>query len=131
MIDTSEFENVWIYAYIYYIYPIDYAIYVLYMFIFLSLLELSKTNNCYWYLSFCLYFCNCLYISAMKLQLSCFKNLSCHCDPVCRYFYIDFCVWYETVYIFYFFMFITTHFKLCFIENILPFYMFEISSLIC
>lgn len=98
---------------------------------FLSLLELSKTNNCYWYLSFCLYFCNCLYISAMKLQLSCFKNLSCHCDPVCRYFYIDFCVWYETVYIFYFFMFITTHFKLCFIENILPFYMFEISSLIC
>lgn len=98
---------------------------------FLSLLELSKTNNCYWYLSFCLYFCNCLYISAMKLQLSCFKNLSCHCDPVCRYFYIDFCVWYEIVYIFYFFMFITTHFKLCFIENILPFYMFEISSLIC
>lgn len=98
---------------------------------FLSLLELSKTNNCYWYLSFCLYFCNCLYISAMKLQLSCFKTLSCHCDPVCRYFYIDFCVWYETVYIFYIFMFITTHFKLCFIENILPFYMFEISSLIC
>lgn len=98
---------------------------------FLSLLELSKTNNCYWYLSFCLYFCNCLYISAMKLQLSCFKNLSCHCDPVYRCFYIDFCVWYEIVYIFYFFMFITTHFKLCFIENILPFYMFEISSLIC
>lgn len=79
-----------------------------------NLPESSRTNTYYWCVSLSVFLLSSIVSAACNLQLSCFKNLFCHCD-LARDIFILIFVFVKMEYTFrkHFSIFIRTYFKLC------------------